>query len=95
MGWRVKDEPQSQSGGVTDSIESDRGYVATRRGLGLLGDELPEYQKATSPGSLRDGPPFGMGTGLALKRGNARGVKVLTYQHPWKGNMDTTQRVIL
>ena len=34
MGWRVKDERQLRSGGVTDSIESDRGYGATRRGLG-------------------------------------------------------------
>ena len=81
-GCRTKDEWQPWSSGVTDSIESDRGYVATRRGLELLGDELPEYRKTTSPGSLRDGSPFGMRGGLAMKRGNSRGVKALTYQHP-------------
>ena len=47
---------------------------------------------ATSQGSLRDGPPFGMRTGLAMKRGNASRVKVFTHQHPWKGNLDTTNK---
>ena len=88
---RVKDKRQLRSSGVTDSIEVDRGYGATRRGGGLLGDELPEYRSATSTGSWRDGPPFGMGTGLAMKRGNSRRVKVLTYQQPFQGYIITTQ----
>ncbi len=85
MGWCAIDECQLRSSGVTDSIEVDRGYVATRRRVGFLGDELPEYRVATSPGSRRDDPPLGMGSGLAMKRCNSRRAKVPTSQHPWTG----------
>jgi hypothetical protein len=70
--------------GITDSIESHRGYVATRRRAGGLGDEHPEYPEATPKGSAGENPPSGMGTGLAMKRGNSRGVKVPTTWHPPK-----------
>ena len=71
--------------GVTDSIELGGGYGTPRRTRRLLGDELPEYSRATLTGSPEDGSSFGMGTGLARKRGNSRGVKVPTNQSPLKG----------
>jgi hypothetical protein len=80
-----KDEPMSRPPGVTDSIESVRGHGATRRREELLGDELPEYLSATTSGSGRDGSLSGMGDGIAMKRGNSRGVKAPTKQSPRKG----------
>ena len=80
----VNDERAIRPLGVTDSIESYRDHGTTRRRARLLGDELPEYPLATPSGSRGDGLPSGMGNGLAVKRGNARGVKVPTYQHPLK-----------
>ena len=71
--------------GVTDSIGSAGGYVATRRRVEPLGDELPGYLSATTPGSGGESSPSGMGAGLASKRGNSRGVKAPTIQSPWKG----------
>ena len=70
--------------GISDSIETHRGYVATRRRTGVLGDEHPEYPEATSKGSAGENPPSGMGIGLASKRGNSRRVKVPTTWHPPK-----------
>jgi hypothetical protein len=85
MGQCTRDECWSQSGGVTDSIESDRGYAATRRGARrLLRDEHLGYRQATLAGSGREGQPLGMETGLVMKWGNAHGVKVSTYDRPWK-----------
>jgi len=83
--WERQRRAPRHPPGVEDSIESDRGYVATRRRVELLGDEHPEYLTATTSGSFREGSPSGMGDGLAKKRGNSRGVKAPTKQSPPKG----------
>lgn len=74
-----------RSPGVADSIESCEGCGSSRRRVELLGAERPEYLLATTSGSGGDGSLSGMGDGLVMKRGNARGVKAPTKQSPWKG----------
>ena len=73
------------SPGVADSIESCEGCGSSRRREELLGAERPENLLATTSGSGREGSLSGRGDGLAMKRGNARGVKAPTKQSPWKG----------
>ena len=80
----VKDECVVRPPGVTDSIECCGGCGATRLRGRLLGDELPEYLRTTPQGSPGNGPLSGMGAGLAMKRGNARGVKAPTLLQSWK-----------
>ena len=71
---RVSGLPGSQTASSPTEVMEQPGG-----GPRLLGDELPEYPQATPLGSPGDGQPSGMGDGLALKRGNARGVKAPTH----------------
>lgn len=78
---RARDECVSGLPGSQIASSRPEDMEQPGRGPRLLGDELPEYPTATPPGSPGDGQSSGMGDGLAMKRGNARGVKVPTHQN--------------
>ena len=92
MGIRDSDECVPGLPGSQIASSHTKDMEQPGRGPRLLGDELPEYPTATPPGSPGEGQPSGMGDGLAMKRGNTRGVKAPTHQNPLKGKTSPLHR---
>ena len=79
---RARDERSSGLPGSQTASSYGQNMEQPGGEVRLLRDKTREYSELSSTAKSGDGRLSGMGAGLAMKQGNARGVKAPTYQRP-------------